>query len=230
MANNPFDLALRNYMNGKKDVPLMVHNDYGSSEEMPLWYLFRELDDMPPLEKLAMDVCEGNILDVGAGCGVHAMTLQQSGHLVTAIDTSQMAVNIMKQRGLEGVQRMNFFDLRLKKFDTILLLMNGIGIIGKLERLEIFLMHAKSLLNPGGQLIFDSSDIKYLYEDDKLPSDKYYGEVRFQFEYQNIKGEWFDWVYIDPDTLFEVADACGWFVYFLYTDENDQYLVRMIPK
>ncbi len=224
-----FGQALKDYTNGDES-PLILHNSYGESEEMPIWYLFREFIDMPELEKMALSICEGHVLDVGAGTGAHSLVLQQSGHSVTAIDISAGAIEIMNKSGVLNTMKTGFLDYNEQKYDTILLLMNGIGVVGVLNRLEEFLNHTKQLLNSEGQLVFDSSDISYLYEKDGLPPHHYYGEVKFQYEYKGKKGEWFDWLYIDPDTLSEKADSAGWYTYFLHQDDQDQYLVRMIPK
>lgn len=222
--------ALTDFGNGDEEASLVLHNSYGEPEEMPLWYFFREFDEMPELERMALSICEGKVLDVGAGTGSHSLVLQQLGYEVTAMDTSVLAVELMRKSNVKQVIEADFFTFSGQKFDTIFSLMNGIGIIGTLNRLEAFLKQTKELLNPGGQLIFDSSDVKYLYEDKELPKAHYYGEVRFQYEYKGAKGDWFDWVYIDQKKLSELADRLGWYVYFLHSDEHDQYLVRMIPQ
>ena len=222
--------ALNDFHDGIEDQSLMLNTSYGESEEMPVWYFFRSYEEMPEMEQMALSIADGDILDVGAGAGCHALVLQQMGKAVTAIDTSSHAVDLMKKDGLKNAIKADYFKFNQKKYDTIILLMNGIGMVGKLNRLKTFLDHAKTLLKPEGQLIFDTSDIKYLYEGQDLPTDKYYGEVSFQYEYQGEKGEWFDWVYIDEDTLADVAEECGWFLYYLHKDESAQYLVRMIPK
>lgn len=225
-----YGTALKDYVDGDENPRLLLHTSYGSPEEMPVWYFFREYEEMPEFERMALSICEGRSLDVGAGTGSHALILQQFGKEVVAIDTSETAVEIMKKSGVKKTLLMDFFSLENEKFDTIYSLMNGIGIIGRLDNLETFLNQCKALLNPDGQLIFDSSNIAYLYEGEDLPTDHYYGEVSFRYEYKGAFGEWFDWVYIDQKTLSEKADQLGWYTYFLHSDENDQYLVRMIPK
>lgn len=209
---------------------LQMNTSYGTTEEMPVWYLFREYDDLPEMEKMALAICDGKILDVGAGTGVHSLLLEKMDKEVLAIDTSIKAVNVMSESGVKNSRWIDFFDLEAERFDTLLMLMNGIGFIGKLSRFEAFLSKAEELLLPGGQIIFDSSDISYLYEGQAKPKDKYFGEVSFQFEYNGQKGDWFDWVYIDKNKLTDLADKAGWFVYFLHQDENDQYLARLIKK
>lgn len=228
---DPYGSALKAFSEEKETDALKLHNSYGEVEEMPLWYFFRNHEEMPDLEKMALTVCEGKVLDVGAGTGCHAICLQQMGYEVTAIDTSQVAVDIMKTSHIKDARAIDYFKFDdSAKFDTILCLMNGVGFVGKLNRFKDFLAHAEKLLKPGGQIILDSSDVAYLYADGEKPVDRYYGEVQFQYEYEGKKGEWFDWVYIDSDSLDAIAFEAGWFVYFLHTDDNDQYLVRLIRK
>lgn len=221
--------ALLEYSEQNEQGDLILHTSYGEPEQMPLWYFFREYDEMPDLEKMALSVCEGKVLDVGAGTGAHAICLQQMGYEVTAIDTSQMAVEIMKSSNVKDPRLQNYFTFEGEKFDTILGLMNGLGFIEKLDKLGSFLNKANDLLNADGQIFIDSSDISYLYSEGQKPTDHYYGEVQFQYEYNGQKGERFNWVYIDPDTLTEKAYGLGWYTYILHT-ENDQYLARMIRR
>ncbi|HBW87156.1 MAG TPA: SAM-dependent methyltransferase [Crocinitomicaceae bacterium] len=172
--------------------------------------LFRSYKDMPHLEKKALSLCNGDILDVGAGAGVHASWLKKEGFNVDVLDASQ-GVSIYLEQLNFNVISMDFLSAPThKKYDTILMMMNGIGIAGKLSNLNEFLLKVKSLLNPGGQLLFDSSDVKYLYEDEdgSLLVDlnaEYYGNFKFQMEYKKDIGEWFDWLYVDYDTIHKFA-------------------------
>ncbi|OEK03388.1 methyltransferase [Roseivirga sp. 4D4] len=225
---DPYGTALIDFIKKDEVPPLILHNSYGEPEEMPLWYFFREYDEMPELEKMALSICEGHVLDIGAGTGSHAICLQQLGYEVTAIDINQQAVDIMQESKVKEARRVDFFDIEDGQYDTLICLMNGIGFIGKIDRLEAFLKQADKLLKPDGQIVLDSSDVKYLYENEVVPKDRYYGEVSFQYEYKGSKGEWFDWVYFDKDTLATKAYELGWYVYFLHSDENGQYLARLI--
>ena len=219
--------ALHNEYYQHQPEQLWIHNQYGPKEEMPVDIYFRDAANMPQLELLALQQCRGRVLDIGAGAGSHALLLQQQGLDVTALDISALGVEVMKARGVRKAIAADIFAYNDAKYDTLLLLMNGIGLAGTLDNLKAFLEHAKTLLNPGGQLLFDSSDITYLYEDGLPSADKYYGELWYQYEYKKQKTEWFKWLYIDEQTLTDLATAQGWHVEVLDQDEYDQYLVKL---
>jgi len=221
--------AIHDYHTQNSPGDLWIHNTYGPKEAMPIEAYFREEDDMPDLEWLAMNECRGRVLDVGAGAGSHALQLQERGFEVTAIDISPLAVKVMQERGVNSAAVQDIFTYSGQQFDTILLLMNGIGLAGKLDNIEKLLSTFKLLLAKGGQLLFDSSDIAYLYES-KLPEDRYYGEITYQYEYKNQKTAWFDWLYIDEHKLTDIAQKAGWTIEVLYEDEFKQFLVRLTTK
>lgn len=206
---------------------LWLNNSYDEPEEMPVDIFFRKEDEMPDIELEAMDLCEGRVLDVGGGAGSHSLILQERGFDVIALDISATAVEIMKSRGLKQVVQADIYTYSGEKFDTLLFLMNGIGLTGTLEGFRRFLEHAKTLLNEDGQLLFDSSDISYLYEETEKPTDKYFGEVSYQYAYREETGEWFNWLYIDPFTLKKIAKECGWECHLLFDTGEDQYLAEM---
>jgi len=222
-----FGKALQDQFSTGVTETLWLHNSYDEPEEMPVDIFFRTEDEMPDIELEAMDLCEGRVLDVGGGAGSHALILQERGFEVFALDISPTAVEIMKKRGVLNAIEGDIFTYQGEKFDTLLFLMNGIGLTGTLEGFKDFLLQAKSLLNEGGQLLFDSSDITYLYEGIEKPADKYYGEVSYQYEYQNEKGEWFNWLYIAPPELKQIAREAGWECHLLFDDGQDQYLAEM---
>lgn len=218
------------FKHGKADT-LHLYTSLGDLEEMPLDLFFRSEEEMPELETYALELCKGKVLDIGAGVGSHALALQQKGYDVTANDISEAACEIMRERGVQNILCGNIQNLQLEKYDTLLMLMNGIGVFGKLKGFSGFLERAKGLINEGGQLLFDSSDITYAYEDTVLPTANYFGEVSYQYEYKGNKGEWFDWLFIDQATLISTAYQAGWTCEVLYVDENDQYLARLfLPR
>ena len=225
-----FGQVLQDYHIGAIESKLWLHNNYGHPEDMPVDVFFRDEPDMPELELVALEACKGRILDIGAGVGSHALILQNRQADITALEISPLASQIMLSRGVKNVITGDILGFSGRKFDTLLLLMNGIGLCGDLSGLRKFLAVAKTLLHPDGVLVFDSSDISYLYEDDlPLPAGNYYGEISYRYEYKRQFGDWFKWLYIDAALLAEIAMQEGWRMDLLYEDDMDQYLVRLTP-
>lgn len=222
-----FGTALLNYFNHDNLEILWLHNKFSSPEEMPVDLFFRDETEMPDMEIDAMKLCKGSILDVGAGVGSHTLFLQENGYDVSALEISSIACAIMRERGIKQVLNYDFFSYQDKKYDTLLMLMNGIGLVGSLDKLPDLLRHCKMLLKDGGQILFDSSDITYLYQDIPMPKEKYYGEISYRYKYKGIFGEWFDWLYVDKQTLKRYAAKEGLKLEILLEDEHDQYLGRL---
>lgn len=228
---DPIGFAIHDFLQ-KKEVPdIIVHSDLCDDDLMPVPYLFRSYDNMPPIEKKALNLCHGTILDIGAGAGCHSIHLKKKGLSVKSIDTSKGSIDYLLSLGLDALLG-DFLSFNQKKFDTLLLLMNGIGIAGSISRLPLFLEHAKSLLNPGGQILCDSTDIAYMYVDDEGAkwmdlASEYYGEMQFQMNYKDIKTDWFPWLYIDFNTLSEMAEKIGFHTEMIIDSENDQYLAKL---
>ena len=222
--------AWLDYWQDRPRSPLLLHTSYGSIEEMPVAHFFRGAEDFPELEHFALSVCRGRVLDVGAGTGPHAYYLQEEGYEVDTLENLAAGVRIQQERGIRQVWHTNYQTYQGQRYDTVLLLMNGIGIVGTLDGLRDFLQQAKQWLHPAGQLVFDSSNIAYLYDDTSWPTDHYYGEVRYRYEYQGQVGAWFSWLYVDAKTLGVIAREAGWHMQVIFQDDNDQYLVRMMIR
>ncbi len=231
--NDPMGYALFDYhQNGVVEAEIVVKSSITTDDVIPVDYLFRSFDQFPEIEKLAMKYANGEILDVGAGAGSHSLYLQKIGKKVWANDISGGALEVMTQRGVKNFHEGDFFKLENVQFDTLLLLMNGIGIVGDLNGLKQFLFHAKKLLKPGGQILLDSSDILYMFEDEDgsylidLNAD-YYGIVEFQMKYKEVTGGAFNWLYVDYETLEQTAKKCGFDCEMIHEDDHFQYLARL---
>jgi len=210
---DPVGKAIWDFANTRKPADIIVSSDLCEDDIIPVEVLFRNFEDMPLLEQKAMELCRGKILDVGAGAGPHAKYLDDKGFDVYSIDKSKGAVDYLKSCDLKA-ENIDFFDFKETGFDTILLLMNGIGISGNLQNLENTLKHAKTLIKPGGQILCDSSDVSFLYdeEDGSFWMDlnaEYYGNFKFQMHYKKCNSEPFDWLFVDYDHLHTAAMECG---------------------
>jgi SAM-dependent methyltransferase len=209
-----FGKAILDFQTNNAPEDIVTETNISDADEMSVAYLFRSFKDMPKLEKKALQLCKGRILDVGCGAGSHALYLQEKGFEVTAIDISENAIKACKLRGLKNSSVQNILDLENNSFDTILLLMNGTGIFGTLKETSKHLQKLKSLLNPNGQILIDSSDIIYMFdenEDDSyiVPAEGYYGELTFTISYKGETETPFPWLYLDYNTLQNAAHANG---------------------
>lgn len=231
---DPMGAAIRDYFRQGKSAQLKVLSSLFDDDEMPVAHLFRSYHEMPPLEQRALNEAREKVLDVGAGAGCHALALQERGFDVTAVDISPLSCETMKERGVANVECVNIFNQRFQeRFDTLLLLMNGTGIAGKLSRLPQLLSRLKQLMNPGAQILIDSSDLRYVYEDEDGVLDvdfngAYYGEVDYQMTYRNIIGKSFDWLYADSVVLAECCRQCGLKCEILAQGNHYDYLARIV--
>ncbi|MHA6247661.1 class I SAM-dependent methyltransferase [Pontibacter sp. CAU 1760] len=232
MKNDPMGGAMKDFLAGEKDAQVVVASDLTEEDVIPAHYLFRTEGEMPDLELAALAACHGKVLDVGAGAGSHTLVLQQQGRDVTAIDVSLGAAEVMQQRGVRKILHQDVMDLKSEQFDTLLLLMNGIGITGTLRGLDRFLHHAKTLLRPGGQILLESSDILYMFEeeDGSVVLDLnagYYGEVKYNMRYKDQESGWFKWLFIAGAILEDHAKAQGFAFEVLFEGEHGNYLARL---
>ena len=218
---------LKDYLKYGRTSTILLHNNYAEAEEMEAEIFFRKEYELSDLELFALRLCKGKVLDIGAGAGVASLVLQKKNFDVTAIEISPGACEVMKNRGVEKVVQEDIFAFKNQKYDTLLMLMNGIGFCQYLDEVERFLHHAKTLLAPKGQLLFDSSDVSYLYEGHPYEDDGYYGEIDYQYEYKGKKGDWFTWIYVDRKLMKEMAENCGYKMEVLFDDGSDQYLARL---
>ena len=227
---DPMGAAIADFYTKGKAAKLRVLSSQFDEDEIPVEQLFRTFDEMPALEQEALRLASGKILDCGAGSGCHALALQDMGKEVEAIDISPRSVEVMQKRGVKQAYCVNLFDeYYLQIFDTILMLMIGSGIIGKLENMGTFFTKMKQILNPGGCIYMDSSDLRYLFEDEDgsflmdLAGD-YYGEIDFCMQYKQVRGEAFDWLYVDFQTLSYYAEANGFKAEMIKEGEHYDYL------
>lgn len=221
-------LAIADFAQNKSANDIVVISDICDDDVLPVNYLFRSFDEMPELEKLALELCQGHVLDIGAGTGCHSLELAKKGHPITAIDISEGAVNYMIKQGLNASVN-TIFSLPKVSFDTILLLMNGIGLAGTKDELGPFLKNLKSKLNTGGKILCESTDLTYLYQEDDGSvwidlNNKYHGEVKFKMKYGSAETDWFNWLYIDFDLLKDEAKKTGLTCELVMHGESNNYL------
>lgn len=226
-----FGKAIRAYYENEDKTPISVESPDFEDDVIPVEYLFRSFSEMPALEQRALILCNGRTLDVGCGAGSHSLYLQDQRNLdYLAIDTSKGAIEVARERGLQNVECIDFFSLKNERFNTILMLMNGSGIIGRLENMPGFFKHCRTLLDPNGQIVLDSSDLIFLFdEEDFAASENYYGELEFKLSYKGETSSTFDWLYIDPERLIEEAKKNNFHCNIVQKGEHYDYLAVLKP-
>ena len=232
VAGDPMGAAIYDYHKTGRSDTLVVRSSMFDDDEIPVADLFRSLEDMPRLEQIALAEAHGRILDVGAGSGCHSLALMKMGKDSLAIDISPLSVQVMLERGVHARQ-VNFYDSGFdEKFDTVLMLMNGTGIIGNLDNIGRFFDRLKAVLAPGGTVLVDSSDLRYLFEEEDGSlmidlADDYYGQLDYQMQYKGVVGEPFDWLYLDFNTLAYYAEENGFNAEIVAEGEHYDYLARL---
>ena len=231
-----FGTAIKAWYYHQDKTDIIVHSPDFDDDVIEVPYLFRDYKKMPVIERTALDNCTGRVLDVGCGAGSHGLYLQNNKKLpVTGIDISHGAIEVAKERGLKDARNLNFFELENESFDTLLFLMNGTGIIGQLKNLDHFFDQCKSLLAPGGKILIDSSDLRYLFDEDEdggiwieMDSD-YYGELEFSVSYKNDVSETFNWLYLDFKILSIAAAKSGFSCELIKEGEHYDFLAELKP-
>lgn len=236
--------ALEDYFAGEHGATLGLHSSLGEHDEIPVAVFFREGDELFPFEEAALALARGRVLDAGAGTGVHSLPLQGRGLDVTAVELVPEAVAIMRARGVRRAVQGDMFQLEAGRFDTVLMLMNGIGPVGTLEGLDRFLRRADRLLRPGGQILADSGEALPVAEagsadegaDESAspevplpPVDEsaYAGEAWIRLEYGGEIGTAFRELYVDQETFARRARAADWRFQPAFEEGMGSYLARL---
>ena len=227
-----FGKAILDYQIHNSPEDLITETSISEADEMSVAYLFRSYAEMPKLEQKALQLAKGKVLDAGCGAGSHSLFLQEQGFDVTSIDISTNAIEACRLRGVKNARVQNVLEIENEKFDTIILLMNGTGIFGTLKETSKYLQKLKSLLNPNGQILIDSSDIIYMFDQDEdgaydVPANGYYGELTFTIAYKNEEEDPFPWLYLDYNTLQNAANANSLQCELIMEGEHFDYLARL---
>ena len=227
--------AIWDYYYQENSEDLQTETSISELDDLPVSYLFRDYQEMNALEKKALDLSFGKVLDVGSGAGSHSLYLQNERKLeVTALDISPKSIEICKARGVKNAICEDLLQFSEKNFDTVLLLMNGTGIFQSLEHIDQYLQKLKSLVAENGQILIDSTDILYMYDQDEdggvlVPATGYYGELDYYLHYKGESELPMKWLYLDFDTLENAAIANGFKIQKIKQLE-DSYLAQLTLK
>jgi SAM-dependent methyltransferase len=231
----PLGAALHDFHHGDSDAVIVVSSDLWEDEPTPVSAYYRPFDlELPALEREALSRCRGRVLDLGAGAGRHALELQTAGLEIVALDPLADAVSIMRDRGVTDARCGDLGAVAGETFDTVLMLMHGLGVVGDLRGLGDLLEALPSLLEPGGRLLCDSADLTAVLRDESPPTldeltetDGYIGEVEFTLRYRSMEGAPYSWIFVDPEALGIIARAAGFDLRVVAEDERHAYLAEL---
>lgn len=233
-AMQPYAHALAAYHRGNHAAELLLRRDDGYEDRVPIAFFFREAESFGHVENFALDRCEGHVLDVGAGSGLHTLVLQERGSDVTALDLAPEAVEIMRDRGVKNAVIGDVMTHAGGAYDTLLMLGHGIGVVEDMAGLDRFLAHAAGITGTGGRVLVHSVDVRDTEDPAHLSyhalnrdAGRYVGETRLQFEFEGEAGPWCGWLHVDPETLSEHADAAGWRTQIVVQPGGGEYLAEL---
>jgi len=227
--------AIWDYFKNENPEDLQTETSISELDELPVKYLFRDFEEMNKIEKKALKLSHGKVLDIGAGAGSHSLYLQNERNLdITALDISPKAIQVCQLRGIQKAVAQNMLEFSGETYDTILLLMNGTGIFQSLKVIDIYLKKLHSLLNKNGQILIDSTDILYMFDQDEdggvlIPANGYYGELDYIVHYKGESEDPIKWLYLDFNTLKNAAENNSFTIEKVLQDE-DSYLAKLTKK
>ena len=225
--------ALANFHKSTKPDVFEIVRDDGFSSVVPVSMFFDDLN-FPEVESLALSNCNGRILDVGAGVGRHSSELQRRGFDITAVDVSKQAVEIMKERGIKKTINADIMNVSNSTYDTVLMLMNGIGLAGSPEKLDKVLLKTSDLLTENGIILIDSIDVnkaidpKHIkYREENIAVHNYPGQQNLRIDYDGATGAWFKWLHVTFNELSAHAKKNNFIPELLKMEESGHYLAKL---
>jgi SAM-dependent methyltransferase len=213
-----FGRVLMDAFTGQGDEYYVRRDDNFTTRDSSKRY-FRSWEALPEHHRCLLDHARGQVLDIGAGAGQHALLLQENGLAVTAIDASPRAVEVCRKRGVQDARVMDAHKLELpvRSYDTVLLMGNTLGIAGTPDGLRALLRRLHRIVRPGGQILAEVNDytathemIHLRYHQWNLARDRYPGSIRIRLEYQGACSAEFDWLLIELADLKTICAETGW--------------------
>ena len=186
-----------------------------------------------------MGYIRGRTLDIGCGAGRVAIPLQQKGVDVVGIDHSPLAIRTCKERGVDDARLLPVTQVSANKlgiFDSIVMMGNNFGLFENPKRAHWLLRRFHKMTTRRGRIISETTDpystddpVHLVYQQRNRSQGRMSGQYRHRERYRNLKGPWFDWLFVSRDEMREIVAGTGWVVREFIEPEGAQY-VAVIEK
>jgi len=220
------------YLRGEPSNHYTERDDGYKHESESAHFYFREFDEWEPYEQEAIQEARGRVLDVGLGAGRHALYLQEKGLKVVGIDTSPLAIEVSRLRGVKDSRLMSLYSLDFPDdtFDTVLLLGQNLG-LGNIEVVRSYLKRLYEITRPDGIIIGEARDPSvtdkpehFDYHKRNIEMGLPAGLVKVRVGFRDGVGEWFDLFLMDQETLEMVIKPTGWKLDKMYNSTHGMYI------
>ena len=229
---DPFGQGLLAQFKGR-GVLEIVERDDGYIDAMNCGTYFSEYEDWPSVEKKAMDLVKGKVLDVGCGAGRHSLYLQNRGFDVTGIDISPLAIEVCKLRGLKKTKVVPIEDLDFApgSFDTVIMMGNNFGLFGNFKKAQRLLRKLHRMTSDDALIIADTRDP---YKTDNPAHIEYHkankekgrmgGQVRIRVRFKKYVGKWFDYLMVSKEEMRGILKNTEWKIGEFIDSEGAEYI------
>ncbi len=232
-CQDAFGRAIYDYFEGEGGLEIVERDDgYFAVSGGPKAYL-SEYKVWPGHQRKAMRFVKGRVLDIGCGAGRHSLYLQGKGFDVMGVDTSPLAVEVCRRRGIQNARVLSITQIgsKLGTFETILMLGNNFGLFGSAKRAKWLLRRFHKITSGKGRIIGESGNPyktkrqEHLeYHELNRKRGRMPGQLRIRVRYSKYVTPWLDYLIVSKDEMEAILSDTGWKVKKFIDSENSAYI------
>jgi SAM-dependent methyltransferase len=231
-----YDYYLRNSISHIPGIIERYDGYINSSGSITLY--FSGFKDWPLIERKAIRLARGRVLDIGCGAGRHCLYLQEKGLDVTGIDNSPLAIEVCKQRGVKDAILLSIGDIHpgLGVFDTVLMFGSNFGLFGSFKGARRTLKKLDRITSKHAKILAMTNDLYRTEDPDHLSYHEYNrnhgrmgGQLKLKVRYRKYSTPWFDYLLVSKAEMEDILDGTGWKA-ARYIDSEDSHYVAVIEK